>query len=134
MESGKPESRNHLGLGNSSDSEGPPYWVDTIQESQVIVPSEMFSMSDSRVLGGLGSGAPFNHAMSMQIESGIFETNALRHVGKGYNVLFADGHVSLVRRLDYLDPRKTAANWNNDHQPHPETWAFRAVDLNHYSP
>jgi hypothetical protein len=30
--------------------------------------------------------------------------------------------VSLISRLDFIDPRKTARNWNNDNEPHPETW------------
>ena len=49
------------------------------------------------------------------------EFQPLRH-GKGFNVLFCDGHVALVNRRDFLDPGKTAQNWNRDHEPHPETW------------
>ncbi len=44
-----------------------------------------------------------------------------RH-GKGYNVVACDGHVILVERAEWIDPRKTSRNWNNDHEPHPETW------------
>jgi len=43
--------------------------------------------------------------------------------GRSYNVLFCDGHVVLVRRSDYLYPPRSAAQWNCDHQPHPEAWA-----------
>jgi prepilin-type processing-associated H-X9-DG protein len=41
-----------------------------------------------------------------------------------YNVLFCDGHVSLVRRSDYLNVPSSAHHWNRDNQPHPETWTF----------
>ena len=41
----------------------------------------------------------------------------------GYNILFCDGHVAFVKRSDYLYPPRSAANWNYDSQPHPETWA-----------
>jgi prepilin-type N-terminal cleavage/methylation domain-containing protein/prepilin-type processing-associated H-X9-DG protein len=40
------------------------------------------------------------------------------------NVLFCDGHVASVRVSDLLDPRKTALNWNFDHQPHMELWSL----------
>jgi prepilin-type processing-associated H-X9-DG protein len=43
--------------------------------------------------------------------------------GQGYNIAFCDGHVAFVRRNDYLYPPRSAANWNCDRQPHPETWA-----------
>jgi prepilin-type processing-associated H-X9-DG protein len=43
--------------------------------------------------------------------------------GSGYNMLFVDGHVAWVKRSDYLFPPRSAPNWNNDHQPHPEEWA-----------
>jgi prepilin-type processing-associated H-X9-DG protein len=52
---------------------------------------------------------------------GIVET-APPH-GAGYNVLFVDGHVVLVKRSDYLFPPRSAHNWNRDNQPHQEAWA-----------
>jgi prepilin-type processing-associated H-X9-DG protein len=45
--------------------------------------------------------------------------------GQGYNLLFCDGHVVLVKRNDYLFPPRTARNWNRDNQPHEELWAAR---------
>ena len=42
--------------------------------------------------------------------------------GPVYNVLFCDGHVSAVKTADLFNPTNTARYWNNDHQPHPETW------------
>ncbi len=44
----------------------------------------------------------------------------------GYNILFGDGHVSLVKRSDYLYPPQSAHHWNRDNQPHPEAWAPRS--------
>jgi prepilin-type processing-associated H-X9-DG protein len=46
--------------------------------------------------------------------------------GPRYYILFADGHVALVKRSDYLYPPRTARNWNLDNQPHPEAWAPRS--------
>ena len=49
------------------------------------------------------------------------ELRTARH-GQSYNVLSCDWHVELVSRVVLLDPKKSGQNWNNDHQPHPETW------------
>ena len=43
----------------------------------------------------------------------------------GLNSLFCDGHVTLVHRRDLIDhPTRAARNWNNDYEPHPETWNY----------
>ena len=59
----------------------------------------------------------------------IYPTNLLadltpRH-NKGANVVFCDGHVEYAKQVIWL--RKTDRDrqrWNNDHEPHPETWHF----------
>lgn len=42
--------------------------------------------------------------------------------GGGANMLFADGPVEPRRQTTWLSPA-TRHRWNNDGQPHPETWA-----------
>ena len=40
------------------------------------------------------------------------------------NMLFCDGHVESARQTNWVSSSETArSRWNNDHQPHPETWA-----------
>lgn len=36
-------------------------------------------------------------------------------------MLFADGHVESGRQTNWLSPA-TRHRWNNDGQPHPQTW------------
>ena len=113
-------------------------------DSAVRAPSEMYAVADSRwykYSHNAETGTPGSHSL----ETGIvgkwsmsawkYEYHLTRparvvtHVetapphGKGYNILFVDGHVALVKRSDYLFPPRTAHNWNRDNQPHPETWA-----------
>ncbi len=114
----------YLGLSGSGNPDVGP----AIRESQVLVPSEMFAMADARLLpyagGDFSSPSPrtwigqnLMYVGSTNNES----THSLPH-GKGYNVLYCDGHVNLVKDPDFVDPRLTAVNYNNDHQPHPEVW------------
>jgi prepilin-type processing-associated H-X9-DG protein len=44
-----------------------------------------------------------------------------RH-GKSYNVAFCDAHVEAILPAILFSPAASAVRWNNDHQPHPETW------------
>jgi prepilin-type processing-associated H-X9-DG protein len=45
----------------------------------------------------------------------------LRH-GKSYNQLCCDGHVEALPPSKLFNCSQTAPQWNNDDQPHPETW------------
>jgi prepilin-type N-terminal cleavage/methylation domain-containing protein/prepilin-type processing-associated H-X9-DG protein len=124
---GSPGSQTFLGLGNDeyrvTDNGATVAWVPPVSESQVRFPSEMFAIADSRVNHlvpeslGLWDSIDF---MSCELDW-PYEIKTPRH-GKGYNVVFCDGHVVLIERTVLLDPSKSAVNWNNDHQPHPETW------------
>jgi prepilin-type N-terminal cleavage/methylation domain-containing protein/prepilin-type processing-associated H-X9-DG protein len=45
-----------------------------------------------------------------------------RHSG-GANIAFCDAHVQWQTQTRWIDENVSArARWNNDHQPHPETW------------
>lgn len=101
-----------LGLGHLSKDAAP--------EPQVLVPSEMYTVADARPVVGQ-AGLDGNPKMQLY---GFGETKeAPPPHARGYNILFADGHVTFVKRSDYLCPPRTAHNWNRDNQPHPETWA-----------
>jgi prepilin-type N-terminal cleavage/methylation domain-containing protein/prepilin-type processing-associated H-X9-DG protein len=112
-----------LGLGYN---EGTP-----IRESQVIAPSEMFAIGDTSmanegalsstnlVHGRLGVGPWIR--LNFDPSGSIWIQRPPQH-GKNVNSLFCDGHVDVVNSLTYINVTKSAVNWNNDHQPHPETW------------
>jgi hypothetical protein len=42
--------------------------------------------------------------------------------GQVFNVVCADGHVSAIPASLVFNLTNSAANWNVDHQPHPEFW------------
>ncbi|HEV2329861.1 MAG TPA: hypothetical protein VGY56_13845 [Verrucomicrobiae bacterium] len=90
------------------------------KEWKVRSPGDMYAVPDARsqiVSNGIAGAikvVPWSYA-------NINEAPAPH--AQGYNILFCDGHVSLVMRRDYLYPPRTAINWNCGHQPHPETWA-----------
>jgi prepilin-type processing-associated H-X9-DG protein/prepilin-type N-terminal cleavage/methylation domain-containing protein len=131
----RPE-RARLGMGFSPrflmGPETPP-----IFDFEIKAPAEMFAVTDSLFVA-------WNPLYNPHTSSGIIETfpfadrvkrphrswdgienfkiqDPPQH-GKYFNMLFCDGHVLPVKTVDLFDVRKTAANWNNDHEPHPETW------------
>lgn len=106
-----------LGLGLSPGS--------TVVEVQIAAPSEMIAVADSRTFrnspGPYGLIEPLHGLMQMQPFFTYPDETGPIH-GTGYNVLFADGHVALLGRKDYLNPPRAASHWNRDNQPHPELW------------
>jgi prepilin-type processing-associated H-X9-DG protein len=47
---------------------------------------------------------------------------AARHDG-GANMVFCDGHIEFAKRKKWIEGTDAARRrWNNDHEPHPETW------------
>jgi len=98
-------------------------------EPELREPSEMFTVADTRTYRDLFIfGAGIVNGLCDRIEMQPYyaqteETPPLH--GKGYNILFGDLHVVLVKRNDLLFPLRTAHNWNRDNRPHPEAWAPR---------
>ncbi|HLX68220.1 MAG TPA: type II secretion system protein [Verrucomicrobiae bacterium] len=100
----------------------------TVPENRVVAPSEMYAVGDTRPLqfqGHTGLNGPVEmHAFQWPGPFGLASKGEAKPPhSDGYNLLFVDGHVSLVKRRDYLYPPRTAQNWNRDHQPHPELWS-----------
>jgi prepilin-type processing-associated H-X9-DG protein/prepilin-type N-terminal cleavage/methylation domain-containing protein len=79
-----------------------------IKESEVRVPSDMLALGD--VVGWSRTISPLSHVV------------ADRHRGKA-NFVFCDGHVESAKQSRWIERTDdTRRRWNNDNQPHPETW------------
>ena len=100
-----------------------------VGESAIQAPSEMYVVADARAYKYADAdgmiGLP---AMEAWLGPGgtpglLFGGETAPPHSQGYNILFGDEHVSLVKRSDYLYPPRSAHNWNRDNQPHPEVWA-----------
>ncbi len=109
----------NLGLENGYTHTG-------IREEQVQAPSQMYTVADARAYHGKGArpvqGLPLMNPWNWNLPPGGIWPEAAPPHAQGYDILFADGHVSLVKRKDYLYPPRTAHNWNRDNQPRPEVW------------
>lgn len=98
------------------------------RDQLVLAPAEMFEVADARPFWFRDAGgfvgtewmAPYG-----PFPGAFASTEAAPPHDQGYNMLFCDSHVALVKRKDYLYPPRTEHNWNRDDQPHPELWAPR---------
>jgi prepilin-type N-terminal cleavage/methylation domain-containing protein/prepilin-type processing-associated H-X9-DG protein len=114
-----------LGLGGLSET--PNVKLPAISQTQVAAPSEMISISESRIqtfdsTNGVdlrGSGGDYQVVGTQN----SFVATPARH-GKNYNTLYCDGHVTGVEPPVLFSLKKSASYWNNDHLPHPEAWLF----------
>jgi prepilin-type N-terminal cleavage/methylation domain-containing protein/prepilin-type processing-associated H-X9-DG protein len=103
------------------------------QDIQVTAPSEMYAVADSRWwnyqhyaesgIAGKWNMSPWKYEYHLADGRTVIHVETSPPHGAGYNLLFVDGHVALVKRNDYLSPPRTARNWNRDNQPHAELWA-----------
>ena len=119
----------NLGLGPVmfwKDDQG--HFVSPVSEGEIRVPSEMLAIGDSPmivgVVPGMGMGMDFigggDDMLRCELNVGGL-IYAMRH-GKTYNQLYCDGHVSAMIPSILFDPKKSAALWNYDNQPHSELW------------
>jgi len=107
---------------------GPPYWpgfgmtAPAVAESTVLAPADMVAISEP-LWNGWCIVSPNTYASfkSNSTAVGMFATYHW-HV-TGANSVFVDGHVEF-NKDDALYGKTDAARlrWNNDHQPHRETW------------
>ncbi len=124
-----------LGLGSDNtggEAVGQPFFSKPVTEAQVKAPSEMFAISDARLRNtdeffpGQWEGEDYMDCeLIIPLTSGHSLYSQFQQPpqhGLHFNVLFCDGHVAPVNRLQLFNPTNTAMYWNIDHEPHPESW------------
>jgi prepilin-type N-terminal cleavage/methylation domain-containing protein/prepilin-type processing-associated H-X9-DG protein len=112
---GYPSSSSSLGLDGGANARtgggrGLP-------EAQVKVPSDMIAVADCKPKTGGG-----DNDLDDLFPINLLAELAPRH-NNGENTVFCDGHTEFAKHLVWLKKTEGARQrWNNDHQPHPETW------------
>jgi prepilin-type processing-associated H-X9-DG protein len=94
-----------------------------IAQSEIKVPSAMIIAGDS------GNVRLWSYWLSPNEDLGLKDMGATdpqlpsqRHDG-GANILFCDGHVVYGKQDKWIEKTfESRGQWNNDNQPHPETW------------
>ena len=87
----------------------------TVRENQVQVPSDMIAIGDASI--------PSFAIIHPDFRPPVIMTKPYAPHGQAFNNVFCDGHVENAKREKLFqataEPRR---RWNNDHEPHPETW------------
>ena len=104
-------------LGSGFAKRGP------ISVSHVKMPSEMFAIADARIFTFAQLNPQVSTVNNMVCgDQGVGNGIRTPPHEKGYVVLSCDAHVEWISRPVLLNPTNSAVRWNNDHEPHPETW------------
>ena len=119
---------NTLGLGTGWGTNG----GFSLRESGPRIPSDLLCFADCPTLPGPSLWPYPNDTSGIDLlECGVFTYQGMavylypeRH-GKTYGTAFCDGHVEGIPPLTLHTPKLSAVRWNNDHQPHTETWYGR---------
>ena len=114
----------NLGLGGFTDEGFKP-----TAESKLIAPASMIAVGDVEpgMTTTLPPGFPVRKTFMGASVFDVCSTNRISwpgavHSGQA-NMLFCDGHVESGRQTNWVSSSASArARWNNDHEPHPETW------------
>jgi prepilin-type N-terminal cleavage/methylation domain-containing protein/prepilin-type processing-associated H-X9-DG protein len=87
-------------------------------ENQVKVPSDMIAVADAQPKPG-GADRDLDDYLPINL---LAELTNPRH-NKGANAVFCDAHVEFAKQSLWLQKTDRARQrFNNDNQPHPETW------------
>ncbi len=105
-----------------------------LSESRVLVPSDMIAVLHSVELGLVGFGWPGGLWQPGSADYGLWPIFGGSFHPGGDNGVFCDAHVessnpSRIPKttnsygfLEFKPDANYAKRWNNDNQPHPETW------------
>jgi prepilin-type N-terminal cleavage/methylation domain-containing protein/prepilin-type processing-associated H-X9-DG protein len=106
-----------LGLGPAFIDKSAAEKRPAIQEAKVQKPAEMVGFADTNVEFDT-LGAPTLRVVLPSANDKWFTVHRT-----GRNVAFVDGHVSFFKEADlFARTEEARRRWNNDNQPHPETW------------
>ena len=109
---------NHMGTLNVSGL-GLDLGPDGLSANRVKNPADMLALGDS---DGDGFGEGFISYYRLPILSFVPHAPGDRH-SAGANVVFCDGHVEWAKQSKWIERSPAVARrWNNDNQPHWETW------------
>jgi len=114
----------NLGLGGFSD---PHYRSVPVSDAQVLVPSDMIMFGETVLQHEPNFGVSLAPLWSGDdwLFIGSIHRSGFKYPwphGRNCNIVFCDTHVEGIQPSKLFNPTNTAARWNNDHQPHPETW------------
>jgi prepilin-type N-terminal cleavage/methylation domain-containing protein/prepilin-type processing-associated H-X9-DG protein len=120
--SGTAPFKDPLNLGIGGYSAGASWKITPTTEAQVRNPADLIAVGD--ITPGFTLGEMF-------WTSGHFDpcsTNTAFWPGTSHggsaNLLFCDGHIESGRQTNWIAATDSARRrWNNDGEPHPETWA-----------
>jgi prepilin-type processing-associated H-X9-DG protein len=93
-----------------------------VPDHQIVAPSQMYGVADARPVWDKNEHS-FGGGPIMYAWTSVPRAEANPPHAQGYNMLFTDGHVDLVKRKDYLYPPRAAHHWNRDNQAHPGLWS-----------
>ena len=90
--------------------------------NRIKAPNDMITVGDCPGLDSTNAtAAPDSNDGDITFD-GADDFIATRHDGGG-DVVFCDAHVEYAAQTNWMAPVDLARErWNNDHQPHPETW------------
>ncbi len=111
----------NLGLSGYLDQTSQPKVYRQTAESKILVPAEMIAAGD------IEPGSPGGTFFWSSGHFDLLSTDHSYWPGKSHsgqaNMLFCDGHIESARQTKWLSATTAAlSRWNNDHEPHPETW------------
>lgn len=118
------------GLGGDFVWTGSTGRYEPAPESRIRVPSQMIAIGESAafVRPGLAStnsitpDDPLYIAFPFTFPAWGYEGVANWHDGRA-NILFCDGHTESRKQSEWMaDNDESKRLWNNDNQPHPESW------------
>jgi prepilin-type processing-associated H-X9-DG protein/prepilin-type N-terminal cleavage/methylation domain-containing protein len=107
----------NLGIGGYGEG----WQVTPTVESRVLAPADLIAVGD--IAPGFTLGEMFWTSGHFDIGStDPWMWPGTSHSGQA-NMLFCDGHVESDRQTNWMAATDRARRrWNNDHEPHPETW------------